>query len=265
MIWFIVVYLIPLFIMIFGSYSGTTGTAILSVALIGEIGMFSLEIMTMVVDGPSVYFKDVWNLLDCFNLLMFLALYIIGLRKNSSLAIQRTPSDTDNVIKILECAVILISWLKITWYQKRWKNFGLMQTLLTGVFAAILPFLGIYLFWVSFFALMAATLGANKTLAEAYIGLTPAVGWFLNTFENSIGNINAPSIDFSTKDLKKFDNVIVSLIYFFWWSGELVLLVVMLNFLIALISQYYEDVMNSAIMHTYAMRYELNHEYHVFK
>lgn len=39
---------------------------------------------------------------------------------------------------------------------------------------------------------------------------------------------------------------------------------VLLNFVIALISQYYEDVMNSAEMHNYVMRQELNHEYYVF-
>ena len=39
---------------------------------------------------------------------------------------------------------------------------------------------------------------------------------------------------------------------------------VLLNFVIALISQYYEDVMNSAEMHTYCMRQQLNHEYYVY-
>ena len=38
-------------------------------------------------------------------------------------------------------------------------------------------------------------LGANDSLAESY-GLSLFVGYFLNTFENSIGNINAPTISF---------------------------------------------------------------------
>jgi hypothetical protein len=32
---------------------------------------------------------------------------------------------------------------------------------------------------------------------------------------------------------------------------------------IALISQYYEDVMNSAVQHTYVMRNDMNYEYYV--
>ena len=34
--------------------------------------------------------------------------------------------------------------------------------------------------------------------------------------------------------------------------------------MIALISQYYEDVMNSKVQHTYEMKQELNHEYKTF-
>ena len=34
--------------------------------------------------------------------------------------------------------------------------------------------------------------------------------------------------------------------------------------MIALISQYYEDVMNSKVMHTYIMKNDLNQEYNIF-
>jgi len=46
--------------------------------------------------------------------------------------------------------------------------------------------------------------------------------------------------------------------------GQIVLLVILLNFVIALISQFYEDVMNRRVMHTYIMYHELNREYYVF-
>jgi len=45
---------------------------------------------------------------------------------------------------------------------------------------------------------------------------------------------------------------------------QIVLLVILLNFVIALISQYYEDVMNRRVMHTYKMKHDLNNEYYVF-
>jgi hypothetical protein len=60
------------------------------------------------------------------------------------------------------------------------------------------------------------------------------------------------------------DRVRIFFIYFFWWMSQIILLVVLLNFVIALISQYYEDIMNSKIMLTYWMKHQLNREYYIF-
>ena len=65
--------------------------------------------------------------------------------------------------------------------------------------------------------------------------------------------------------LSALDQINIYLIYIFWWFAQIALLMVLLNFVIALISQYYEDVMNSAEMHTYMQRQQLNHEYYVYQ
>ena len=107
-----------------------------------------------------------------------------------------------------------------------------------GVMSAVVPFLAIYLIWVIFFAIMAYILGANESNADSYTGVNPLLGYFFTTFENSIGNINAPSIKFlkDKKDRTFLDNFCIYLIYIFWWLAQIVLLVVLLNFVIALIS-----------------------------
>ena len=71
-----------------------------------------------------------------------------------------------------------------------------MQQLLLGVAVAFIPFMVIYLFWVCFFALISITLGDNESLALSYTGLTGFVGYFMVTFENSLGNISSPSVGF---------------------------------------------------------------------
>jgi hypothetical protein len=65
-----------------------------------------------------------------------------------------------------------------------------------GVLGAAIPFLIIYLFWVMFFAIMAGILGSNDSLARGFSGIPKQVGFFLTTFENSLGNINSPTIEF---------------------------------------------------------------------
>jgi len=71
-----------------------------------------------------------------------------------------------------------------------------MTALLLGVFEAVVPFLGIFFFFVIFFTLMSAVLGNNRDLAESYVGAPLPVGYFFQTFENGIGNLSAPTINF---------------------------------------------------------------------
>jgi len=138
--------------------------------------------------------------------------------------------------------------------------------LLVGVIINTIPFLIVYLIWVSFFALSTFILSANQASAASFNPLPHAIGYFFTSFENSIGNINPPSIDFVTAKSKitYVDTIVIWLIYTLWWGAQIMLLIILLNFVIALISQYYEDVMNRAVMHSYVMKNSLNHEHYVF-
>jgi len=124
------------------------------------------------------------------------------------------------------------------------------------VLIAVAPFLGLFFLWVAFFATISIILGSNKANAEGFTGTITAVGYFLQTFENSLGNISNPSIDFEKKSDSDniLDKVIFVLIYAFWFAAQILLLIVFLNYVIALISQYYEDVMNSKVEHVYTMK-----------
>jgi hypothetical protein len=86
---------------------------------------------------------------------------------------------------------------------------------------------------------MSHTLGANEGNAKGYADLSLPFGYFMVTFENSLGNINAPTLDFMKGKTGKptlAENFCIFLIYLFWWLAQITLLVVLLNFVIALIS-----------------------------
>jgi len=140
-----------------------------------------------------------------------------------------------------------------------------MSVLLLGVFKAVVPFLGFFFFMVTSFSVFGAVLGSNHNLANSYVGSNLAIGYFFQTFENGIGNISSPTINFlaDSRNHTKIDYFIVALIYFFWLMAQVMLLIILLNFVIALISQYYEDVMNSRVMWIYIMKQNLNQEYNI--
>ena len=91
-------------------------------------------------------------------------------------------------------------------------------------------------------------------------------GYYMTTFENSLGNISTPSMGFLKSESPRdfIEKIRVSLVYTFWFIMQITLLVILLNFVIALISQHYEDVMNRRVMWNYIMKHDCNSEYYVF-
>lgn len=79
--------------------------------------------------------------------------------------------------------------------------------------------------------------------------------FFLQVWENSIGNINPPSF----KDQHP-STLRVCTVYAMWFLTQFIVLIILLNFLIAVISQSYENVMNSSIILTYNNRCDFNKE-----
>jgi hypothetical protein len=64
-------------------------------------------------------------------------------------------------------------------------------------------------------------------------------------FGYGIGNIVHPSVNHWMKnDNKPASTFIIYMIYTIWFANQLILLIVLLNFVIALISQVYENVMD---------------------
>lgn len=72
-------------------------------------------------------------------------------------------------------------------------------------------------------------------------------------WENSIGNINPPTF-------VKGGEKNIFLIYLVWYVNQFYVLIILLNFLIAVISQSYENVMNRAVEFQYLNKSSLSRE-----
>jgi len=115
-------------------------------------------------------------------------------------------------------------------------------------------------------------LGANNDVGQTYTHLNQFWGYFFLIWENSIGNINPPTYAFWTDRLNSKGNLkledyqehgtylIIYIIWFMWLANQILILIVLLNFLIAVISQSYENVMNSSVQFKYKQRCELIRE-----
>ena len=93
-------------------------------------------------------------------------------------------------------------------------------------------------------------------------------GMLMYVWENSIGNINDPPEESFHLDNIKTEKLRypseMYLIWFVWYMNQFIIVIILLNFLIAVISQSYENVMNSKSIMKYQDMASLNKEAYQF-
>jgi len=114
--------------------------------------------------------------------------------------------------------------------------------LVVSAFKSVVPISAIFILFTAFFGFQLFILNSNEAEVEEYSQLPVALGYFFISWGNGIGNIVNPSY-------KKFgdtglDTAILLTIYVIWFFNQAVNLIIFLNFVIAVISDVYETVMD---------------------
>jgi len=151
---------------------------------------------------------------------------------------------------------------RIQHFIKIYEDYGLLTELIAQSIYKVVPFLVIFLLWNCLFAMELYILKSNLSDVEGFKGIPTAIGYFFIAFENGIGNIASPSVDDweLTAETKFSARMVIYLVYIVWLFNQILLLVVLLNFVIALISQVYENVMDCKMVHVYTQKQQLNDE-----
>ena len=130
-----------------------------------------------------------------------------------------------------------------------YRSFGILRTLIILCLSDITPFSCYMCMYLLMFAVFFKVLGVNVK-ADAYPGMNDFGMQFINTFENAIGNVQNPDVNLWINSENPSKSM-VTLIYFIWFVNQFLATIVLINFLIAVISQSYENVMNKLIIHIY--------------
>ena len=102
-----------------------------------------------------------------------------------------------------------------------------------------------------------------------YSTLSDATITFIQAYRNSVGDIATPGYDSWIEERKADEsaweklefNAIIFLIWGFWIAQQFIVLIVLLNFLIAVISQVYDDIISQQTTLTFKHKATLNREY----
>lgn len=115
--------------------------------------------------------------------------------------------------------------------------------MVTATFFDLLPFLAYFFYFIIIFSVIYSCLQINPNNSGDYQGINIYVAVFIMTFRNSIGDLAPPDytfwLDGENDNVKINDTVkrvMVFSIWVIWVLKGIVMIIVLLNFLIAVIS-----------------------------
>jgi len=80
----------------------------------------------------------------------------------------------------------------------------------------------------------------NNTVALNYVGTSKTFGYFMDAFENGLGQVTMPAMDYWKKNDKLLiDKIIISITWAFYFIQQVFLLIILLNFVIAKVGASY--------------------------
>lgn len=247
---FVTTYAIPMSAFFFygEKYNKWCALATMISALPVNVFFVYAESIQMMKSGIMDHMSDFFNVNDILGLFIYPLYSILVL--NNQFGKGKLNLDLLNVIMIIQIM------LKIQFFLRVSKKFGLLVTLIQTCFRDVAHFVTYLFIWMITMSLLYKVLGfSTATTGYEQIADGTFTNFFLQVFENSIGNISPPTfVEKHPSNLRVFG------VYTTWFTNQFVVLIILLNFLIAVISQSYENVMNSQSILTYLSRCEWNKE-----
>eukprot|EP00347_Sterkiella_histriomuscorum_P003781 403362967 len=187
----------------------------------------------------KVYIQEGWNFFDLWMILHYLLILIIDVQ-----------NEIPEGIVILQGVMLVLIFLKLCQNLRIFQGFSFQVTMLQAVFYDIKYFILLYAFVIFMYGLI-FTLLRIKTSEENddYEGIS-LFGYFIMAFRASTG-------DFQVDQFKELQEEHIIYAWIMWISAVLFLNIILLNFIIAVISESYEKVMQKMIAESYRIKCQL--------
>ena len=147
-------------------------------------------------------------------------------------------------LRIFTSIVLLLGFGKLVNFSRIFEKTGLTTELISQSTYDAIPFLVYFLALILLFAITIGQVGATFDNGD-YSELPNFVVLIMQTYRNGIGDIAPPDYSYWTNAQVKDDHpskLLIAYIWFGWLAGQFFILIVMLNFIIAVISESYNSV-----------------------
>ena len=138
--------------------------------------------------------------------------------------------------------MFVLSFLKGIYFLRIYENFGHLIQMLANCFRDISVFLVFFITWILVYTMLLDMMEANFDDGD-YPDLNIITITLLQMYRNSIGDISAPLYARWSEMLKRTSpfeqnqaSIMISLVWTVWVLHQFLVLIILLNFLIAIIS-----------------------------
>jgi hypothetical protein len=132
--------------------------------------------------------------------------------------------------------IVLCGFMKVLYYIRMFKSFGLLVQMIAKTCLDVFDFLVFFLMIIAFFTFCFRLLGVKPDSPDEYEHLSENLSLFIIMFRTSLGDMSSPNVS----DIES--RRIIIIVWVIWLTMMVFTLIICLNFLIAVISQVYDEV-----------------------
>eukprot|EP00347_Sterkiella_histriomuscorum_P019350 403341975 len=189
--------------------------------------------------GFLEYVNDFWNIIDQVLTILYFVIVIIDIQEIAY-----------NGIVIMHSCMLILVFIKLCQILRVFQGFSYQVSMLKAVFMDLRYFIMLYVFVLVVYGLI-FTLLKIKTSDQSveYEGIN-YFGYFIMAFRASTG-------DFQIDNFYQLEDAHIIFAWIVWISAVLFLNIILLNFIIAVISESYEKVMQKMVAESYRIKAQL--------
>ena len=158
--------------------------------------------------------------------------------------------------------LIILAFMKLLFFVRIFEDYGFLVQMVLLCVLDLIPFIISYVIFLVIFTICFVVLKMeiDPEVADAQ-GMNYTQKMFLQVFRTAIGELGMPVYtEILAKEDQLFKSINITLIWVTWFFQTFFMLIIMLNFLIAVITSTYERVMNYQKIISYQHKAELNYE-----
>eukprot|EP00347_Sterkiella_histriomuscorum_P011986 403370332 len=192
------------------------------------------------------YTQEMWNLFDLLIIILYTIIIGIDCSGESPIALV-----------IMHGAMLILIFIKLCQNLRIFKGFSFQVSMLQAVFKDIKYFILLYSFVIIMYGLIFTLLNIKPDDENVHYQGISYFGFFIMAFRASTG-------DFQVDNFYQLQEEHIIYAWVIWISAILFLNIILLNFIIAVISESYDKVMQKMVAESYKIKAQLisEHELH---